>query len=180
MQQRKWKTMPSRIRENNFTKQATVNAMLHPQALSWGLNDSLQLLGVLPVYTPHQELPLAENGCFFQSHVASIQWVIDIRSEGLISSSALWKAIPAPELWLNFLSPCLECITNQLLQLPPSSLLSPFLSPKALLLKALPQNSLYANLHLRTTFWATKPQAKKIWNTARQFHCEEILILGMS
>lgn len=138
MQQRKWKTMPSRIRGNNCTKQAIVNAMLHPQDLSWGLNDSLQLLGVLPVYTPHQELPLAENGCFFQSHAASIQWLTDVRSECLIPSSPLWKAIPAPELWPNFLSHCLECITNQLLPLP-SSASFPF--PKSVDPESTPQKT---------------------------------------
>lgn len=135
IQQKKWKTMPSRIRGNNCTKQAIVNAMLHPQDLSCGLNDSLQLWGVLPIYTPHQELPLAENGCFFQSHAASYQWL----TECVILSSPLWKAIQLQSFdWISWaLVWNVSQINFSLCPVPPS-----FLSLKVLILKARPKKLL--------------------------------------
>ena len=143
--------------------------MLHLPDPSSGLNDPT--VGSVPV--DNTQLTAAFRNCRWLKRAASSKvmqpasnsWLMS-GYEGLTPSSPLWKAIPAPELWLNFLSPCLECISDQLLPLPsstsfPSHSVDPENAPQ--------KNSLYANLYLRTLSGKPNQEAKEILK-----HCHTV------
>ena len=170
--------MPYRAIRYNCTKHAVMDAILQlPDPPSGPKNLFPWLLGVLPADNP--QLTALSRNCPCLKRAASSKviqpasnnWLIDVRVWSSDSLTSILKDHPSSRALVEFAEHLFGMLPQTSLSLCP--ILTPFLPPKVLILRALLRKLCPCYLYLRICF-VRNPTSKsrRYWTTAMQFYCE--------